>query len=230
MKVNPSSVLASINLIQNCLNEANLLRDWNPTAIEYTNIVAEGGKKKKVSRVTWSVNVIKPDILEYPDSTLEEYIKLVENRNYNFLLVDGSVLQFTYDIDRHDNVLGCRLVWYPCPVKLDPGDLDDFTIEEIISGSPPAAINCRAPIRVDFSPAQIANNHSCTHLHLGMENFRLPVHRALEPCRFVRLIIRSAYPSVWASTELFRNVENWASVDRMDDDDRQFGYLSWMAG
>jgi hypothetical protein len=106
-------------------------------------------------------------------------------------------------------------------------ELEYAPLEELVRTAPTEKICCRAPLRIDFSPDQISDNHSCTHLHLGMEEFRLPVHRAIEPTRFVRLIIRTIYPNIWDLFPIFREVENWAAQDFLNKDDKLVGFVSW---
>lgn len=220
MKATYSKILSSIEQVKKRLESANLLHTWNQSIVENTPIK---GRK----RITWAVAGTRPDVLSESNSNILEYLTFLEGRHFQFQLMDGSLIQLSYEIDSRSFIKSSRLVWYPCPVEFMPEELEFATLEELVRTAPTEKICCRAPLRIDFSPDQMGDNHSCTHLHLGMEEFRLPVHRAIEPTRFVRLIIRTIYPHIWDSFDLFREVENWAAQDFLNDDDKLVGFVSW---
>lgn len=221
MKAKPQAILQGIESIGINLTAVGLLYDKNKSVIEKA--------RHGIKRVTWAVEGTRPDFLTISNSNIGEYVDLVKGRHYQFLLLDGSFIQFSYEVDCKNNITSSRLVWYPCPVELVPMDLEYATIDEIVLTSPIERVLCKPPLRLDFAPHQIQENHSSTHLHLGMENFRLPVHRAMEPSRFLRLIIRTIYPDIWASTTNFRNVADWSANDKLSDEDKVMGFLSWQA-
>lgn len=220
MRATEHQILSSIDRIKGRLEEAKLLYIWNNSIVEKTGVK---GRK----RITWAVAGTRPDILAESNSNINEYLTFLEGKHFQFQLIDGSLIQLSYEIDSKSNVKSSRLVWYPCPIEFMPEELEYGTLEELVRTSPTEKIGCRAPIRVDFSPELAKPNHPHTHLHLGMEDFRLPVHRAIEPTRFVRLIVRTIYPKIWASVDIFREAENWASQDFLDEDDKAVGFLSW---
>lgn len=219
MKASPKSILHSIESVKLKLNKAGLLYSWNDSVVEKTS----KGRK----RITWASTGTAIDLLTKSDSDIEEYLNFLKEKHYQFQLIDGSLIQLSYEIDSKHNVKSSRLVWYPCPVEFTPEALEYATIEELVTTTPTESILCKAPLRIDFSPDQASENHSSTHLHLGMENFRLPVHRALEPSRFMRLIIRTVYPDTWNSFPDFKETENWSAQDLLHADDKLIGFLSW---
>jgi len=209
----------SFALIKDNLSRAGLLYDWNETVCEKAPI----GR-----RITWATTSTRPDLSDASNSNIDEYLTFLIGRHYHYLLSDGSMIQMSYDLDSRNEVKQSRLVWYPCPVIFLAEELEYSSIEELVRTSPLEQIGCRAPLRFDYAPHQATNNHSTTHLHLGMEDFRLPVQRPLEPSRFVRLIIRSAYPRVWSQLDCFKTAEDWNSTDGLDEDDKIHGSISWM--
>lgn len=220
MKASEHQILSSINQIKMRLEEAKLLYIWNNSVVERT-----GNKGRK--RITWAVLGTRPDIIGESNSNINEYLTFLKEKHFQFQLIDGSLIQLSYEIDSRSNVKCSRLVWYPCPIEFIPEELEYATLEELVRTSPTGKIGCRAPIRIDFSPELAQPNHPHTHLHLGMEDFRLPVHRAIEPLRFIRLIVRTIYPKIWETSEIFRAAENWAPQDFLEDEDKSVGFLSW---
>jgi hypothetical protein len=219
MKASEAAIQASINAVKKNLDDAGLLYDWNNCTV-----VRISNRRK---RITWATSLVRPDLTSYAISNIGEYLQFLDGRHYQFLLNDGSLIQLSYDFDRGGDITQSRLVWYPCPVQFAPEELEYETIRELILSAPTETIACNAPIRLDFSPDQITHNHSSTHIHLGMEEFRLPVHRAMEPSRFIRFIIKTIYPKVWDAYPVFKNSEDWSAQDRLSNDDRLYGYLGW---
>ncbi|MCL1633355.1 DUF2290 domain-containing protein [Luteimonas sp. SX5] len=213
------AIRQSLARIKENLLEADLLYDWNEAVVER----AAHGRR----RVTWATDGTRPVLSVHQNASIEEYLGFLEGRHYNFLANDGAIFQFSYDLRRDGSVESSRLLWFPCPVEFTREELEYASIKELVETAPAAMLQCRGQLRFDYSPAQVAENHSCTHLHIGAENFRLPVQRPLEPCRFVRLVIRTAYPSAWDAVHGFRNAENWNAGDALSDQDRTYGNLAW---
>ncbi|MCU9949521.1 DUF2290 domain-containing protein [Pseudomonas sp. PDM13] len=219
MRASQPTIITAINNVKSILQRAGLLYDYN-------DCIAERVAQGKV-RVTWSTATTRPDLTDIPDSNIKEYLIYLSGRHFNFQLFDGSLIQISYDI-KSGSIVQSRLVWFPCPVSFEPEELEYASLEELIRTAPNENIHCRAPLRFDYAPHQAADNHSSTHVHLGMENFRLPVQRPMEPRRFIRFIVRTAYPDVWSSPEFIRDdVENWSAQDRLDEDDKIYGSLNW---
>lgn len=219
MKTSEAGIRASFNSIKKNLNDAGLLYDWNQsTVVRLSN---------KRNRITWATSGVRPEISPFAISNVGEYLKFLDGRHYQFQLNDGSLIQLSYDFDKVGHIKSSRLVWYPCPVQFTLEELEYDSIRELVITTPTENINCLAPIRLDFSPDQIAHNHSSTHIHLGMEHFRLPVHRAMEPSRFIRFIIRTIYPKIWETNPVFKKCEDWFAQDALNDDDRHYGFLGW---
>lgn len=221
MQANTKNVQAALEEMKKRLLEANLLEDWNPSVVEKTY-------DRGVRRVTWATSGVRPELIDVSLSNVREYLQFHDGRHYQFKLIDGSLIQITYDVhESSSEVRQSRLVWYPCPVLFRPEEVQEFSLSELILTSPNEILNLQAPMRIDYAPTQVADNHSTTHLHLGREEFRLPVQRPLEPNRFLRLIIRTAYPTIWKTTDIFKNVEDWTGAEGLNNDDKICGSLSW---
>lgn len=221
MRASTKDVQAALEVMKKRLLEADLLDDWNPSVVEKTY-------DRGVRRVTWATNGVRPELVDLSLSNVREYLEFLNGRHYQFKLTDGSLIQVSYDIhESSSEVRQSRLVWYPCPVSFRREEIQEFPLSELILSSPTELLNLQAPMRIDYAPSQVADNHSTTHMHLGREEFRLPVQRPLEPNRFLRLIIRTIYPSIWAQTDIFRVVEDWTGAEGLNGDDKLCGSLSW---
>lgn len=200
------------------LADLALIRDQNSIATIRTS--------SGVLRITWkSAAVI--NFSEFPDSSIQEYLQLLTGRHFNYLLNDGSLIQLSYDVKGKDKIIGSRAVWYPCPVVFVPEELEYSTLEDLVLTTPQVNLCCRGPLRFDYAPEQAKQDHPQTHMHAGLENFRLPLQRALEPSRFLRFVMRTAYPTLWRNNVDKFACEDWRAEDSLTDDDRRVGYLGW---
>lgn len=222
MKASLAEIQSSYRRVEWQLRELDLLLDHNEFAVERLD--------RHTRRVTWATTSLRPDLLRFSDSTVEEYLEFIRGRHFNFLLKDASVIQLSYDLKRGDEIVGCRAVWFPCPVAFSVEDLEFTTIEELVGTTPNRDIGCRGPLRVDFAPGMAKPDHPHTHLHTGLENFRLPVQRAIEPTRFARLVLRTAYPHVWRGGAEGMTCDDWSGADNLTEEDRQVGFLGWTLG
>lgn len=219
MNVTEAAIRRSFDQVRADLTNSGLLFDWNELVAERA---AHG-----LRRLTWATTGTRPLLSAHKNASVQEYLEHLDGRQYSFLTRDGALLQFSYDLRRNGEVAASRLVWFPCPVEFEADELEFASIYELVKTAPSERIQCKGQLRVDYSPDQAADNHSSTHLHVGAEDFRLPVQRALEPCRFMRLIIRTAYPDVWRSYGGFRRVADWSSADCLTNEDRSLGCLGW---
>ena len=219
MKATQAAVIGSMLQARENLIKAGLLYLANDTVVERL------GRGRR--RLTWATSATRPDLHAASYSDISEYLSFLDGNHFQFQLIDGSLIQVSYVLDSNNNIVESRLAWYPCPIDFLPEELEYAPLSEMILTAPTEAIRCRSPFRFDYSPDQAAPNHSCSHLHLGGEDIRLPVQRAFEPSRFIRFIIRTFYPNIWNEFHLFKLVDDWGAEDRLDNDDRLFGFLSW---
>lgn len=180
-----------------------------------------------VTHVVWSSAIPMPAV---PFGTVADYRWLLENRQYNLLLLDGSLLQATLMFHR-DDLIRQSLCYYPCPVSFPPQhDPIDSSMTELVDKvlldaieslewlaplrSPelnPAegsfheySLRMRAPLRFDYDPAAQGTLHSAAHLHLGDQNCRIPVYAPMSFGNFVRFVFRSYYRDEWNRHDFLR--------------------------
>jgi hypothetical protein len=200
------------------LLETNLAIDMNPPILR-----PSGG----IISITWPSTIPVPAI---PFGTVADYRWLLENRQYNLLLFDGSLLQAAL-IFRRSELIKQSLCYYPCPVSLPPQDdpigpsipelVDDVLFGAIDSlewlaplRSPELSsaegisrgylLRMRAPLRFDYDPVAQGPLHPAAHLHLGEEDCRIPVYAPISFGNFVRFVFRSYYNDCWSSHVFLR--------------------------
>lgn len=142
------------------------------------------------------------------------YKTAMKNRDYDFVLFDGSFLQFS--VTNSDSGLDngiIRYAYFPNPRKHqtygeflmdndttyeEAGDLFAEEYEQYVSEA--RLKNIVTPIRYDydFGAYQKDSHHPVSHLHIGSEeNVRIPISKILTPQAFMLLVIRNMYYDHW---------------------------------
>jgi len=132
---------------------------------------------------------------------LSKYNILRKADNYNFILLDGGLVQFQYSFDEDGVISGHRLAFFPSPnlekyedaseeyrtTYFGESEFHDLNESNIVS----------FPIRFDFSSNEkhfVPIYHPYCHLSLGEYKFcRIPVSNPLTPCEFMNFILKNFY-------------------------------------
>ncbi|MEZ8674489.1 DUF2290 domain-containing protein [Vibrio cyclitrophicus] len=153
----------------------------------------------------------------------EVYDTIISNQEFNLMLSDQSVFQFTEVSERAD----VRLVYYPSPYQfveyqslkreaLDLLNSQEFTEAEFEQYLTEAEFTCDIPvIRYDLSIKQHCEMyHPAAHFHIGFyaEN-RWPVNRVLTPYAFFLTILSNYYPSSWKNAEYISEASKSNELD-----------------
>ena len=142
------------------------------------------------------------------------YKTAMKNRDFDFVLFDGSFLQFsvTNCTSGLDNGI-IRYAYFPnprnhqtyCEFLMDndttyeeAGDIFAEEYEQYVSEA--KLKNIVTPIRYDYDYGayQKDPHHPVSHLHIGLEeNVRIPISKILTPQAFLLIVIRNMYYDHW---------------------------------
>jgi len=132
----------------------------------------------------------------------EKYEVINNNKDYNFKLLDGALIQLMYRFNSTGRILEShRLAYFPAPnfktYEDDPEGYEQFFFgnseyHDLIEKN---IVNI--PLRFDYS-SDIGKfkeiHHPYSHLHLGeYEKCRIPSISPLTPSRFMNFILRNFY-------------------------------------
>jgi hypothetical protein len=122
---------------------------------------ASNGQQGKTELKGQSLNAeVLEDISRSPISriafaSIAEYCAHLSNGAYTVVLFDGALIQLSIDLN-HQQIVGYRLCYYPCPFDIDSKDLASFPLLDLIQlhlkgrmdllrlRSPPQAVNIEA--------------------------------------------------------------------------------------
>ncbi len=170
--------------------------------------IAQLRKSGAIFEVGWSEDGpnIAPALKNAPYS--EIYTYLSQNRQYNFMLKDGSLIQLLYRFTNRI-LVEQRVCYYPVPKDFrDESRESDERIEDLdLEMTHPSFAESDAEqheevtyseipvIRIDYSPERHkAISHAAAHLHLGhTTDCRIPTSAPIAPYAFVLFILRCFY-------------------------------------
>ena len=149
---------------------------------------------------------------------VKTFIAASENRDYDIMLEDGSLFQFTscnendihYSfLHRIEKIMSFDEFYdiYACEENIDTIEQD---YEYYLSGDKVQLYSC--PIRYDVAKSEYTEMyHAYAHLHIGIEtDIRIPIDRVIPPLHFVDFVIKHMYKTNWDnaydSNEKFREL------------------------
>ncbi len=126
------------------------------------------------------------------------YSKCKDEKDYNFMLIDGSLLQLQYKFDNRGNLVEHILNFMPNP-SLEKFQDNPEEFEELYYGNELFTNILEKktiifPIRFDFS--QTHNNVIHPKIHATLGNYkdcRIPMAKPISPKMFVSFVLRNFY-------------------------------------
>ena len=125
------------------------------------------------------------------------YNVCVENKDYNFMLIDGGIIQLKYRFVRN-KIAGHILCFFPNPTferyQDSPEEFEELYFGNQLFTDILDKKTIIFPIRFDFSDVHTDIIHPKIHATLGNYNdCRIPITRPVSPKRFVSFILRNFY-------------------------------------
>lgn len=145
----------------------------------------------------------------------EKYYELNHNRNYNFKMIDSSLIQMMYEYDKKQKTLiSHRLAFFPSPTLERYDNAPELYEEQYFGDSEFHDMLERNiisfPIRFDYNNSdEIFSEieHPYSHATFGeYNNCRIPVSCPLTPSIFINFILRNFYNNAFKIKGVFCNV------------------------
>ena len=197
--MSPDDVLHEIDDLLALLAESELAL----STTKVINDVRVGGFR----RITWANNASVPGHLFREDvASVDLYREWVEVAGYSAILFDGSLVQLSFDF-QHSELVGHRLVYFPCPFQMDLGLAELFPLIEVIDmyrDEPAAAVRLVSPVRFDYQRSGQQAGHPASHMTFLRSHVRIPVMSAISIGHFVQFVFENVYPEMWSAHAFLR--------------------------
>lgn len=176
-----------------------------------------------------SLNPLAPFLSERRHHTVKQYADWVTAGAYSALLLDGSLLQLTYEVSNR-KIVSHRLAYVPCPYSLDPellasGESLSDILDLYLDGHP----ILRSPVRFDFDPQAAKPGHPAVHFTINDSDCRIACAAPFHPLKFLDFVFRNFYPEYWQAHKSFflqgahRDIDHDTNIDF----DRRAPHFSW---
>lgn len=187
----------------------------------------ETGLSRSVSSLqSLQVNARFNSVALDPESSYREiYLTAVSQSYYNLILLDYSILQFSWDSKD-----ALRLAYLPNPwisgapevtrsvakweAFEEQGILSSNEVDQLIGELP--YLGSIPPIRFEFSLSQYKEHiHPVAHLHIGRHtDNRWPLARVLSPLTFTMMIVKFYYGDQWCPRSSFAGASQDDCIDK----------------
>jgi hypothetical protein len=181
--------------------------------------------------VTW-VRTGDHSLMTSNPARIEDYITLLANQEYSYLMHDGGVIQVAYTFDR-DRIERHRLAYYPCPfpitrrdINLYDGGLLDLITDQFMPNIEENLL-LKSPIRFDYVPSAAADYHPACHLTVNDPLCRIPARAPLHFDTFMKFILENFYFDAWQNETVVGELAFSHEEDCLSDHDRCRAYLQW---
>src|SRR5438105_7640686 len=151
---------------------------------------------RNTRRVTWAPSAMElGELMRTSPHTVQTYRDWIAAESYSMVLFDGSFVQMTYDFDGSD-LVGHRLVYFPCPYEMDETLLEEFPLLDLIevyAESQHPAYRLVTPMLFDVDPRAARAGHPASHLSLHGLYLRWAVTAPISPGHIARFRFSQSY-------------------------------------
>jgi hypothetical protein len=182
-------IVKEIDFITNFLVDNNLLLDYNKSIVSN-------------NKICWSSDICMIEYMKL-DNLYEFYKNSISNKEYSFLLDDGSFMQIYYEF-KGKELSKHRLMFFNFGINKDNMFEDGISLlEQLEEFETIEAKNLFVDVRLlkDFGFVRFdydkdafkENIHPYSHCTINQEGVRIPVKSALAPIEFVEFILKHYY-------------------------------------
>ena len=178
-----------INIHRQIINLTRLL-------VKKSIVVSQNYPNYQDNKITWeNFQNLAFSLKDEPYDTIYEKCSLA--KDYNFMLIDGALIQLQYEFIRN-NLVSHILSFYPNPnfenYQDNPEEFEELYFGQKLFTDMMEKKAIVFPIRFDFSHVHTDIIHPKIHATFGnYTDCRIPISRPLSPNRFISFILRNFY-------------------------------------
>lgn len=190
------------------------------------NAVVDDGR-----RVTWCAGRdCTGELFRQPEPTFNEYLGWLRAGAYSAVLLDGSLLQITYDF-ADGRLCGHRLAYVPCPFALDPELVRTEPLVDLVAMYAEHGLQharLRSSVRFDFDPDAQRPGHAAAHASWNSTSCRIPCVSAIGIGRFSAFVFQNFYELIWRTHSYLRELPRREISPRtITSEEEAWIHLAW---
>ncbi len=162
---------------------------------------------------------------------VDDYLKLLQNREYSFLMHDGAAVQVLYQYNG-SSLVKHRLLYWPCPFEVERA-LQDYgqpiadLLETVFLGNTRTETVLRGLIRFDYAPAVAGEFHPASHLTMAHQECRIPIHAPLSFDTFMRFVLENFHPQAWRDGKVRAHFAFKQELTSLRAEENERVHLEW---
>lgn len=197
---NVDNILNQINNSLELLVELRLAVFFNPIHSVYD-------KTNNISKLTWNNHVSGRETSANAFTSVKQYLSILKSGAFHALLQDYSIIRVSFKFEG-PKLISQNLLWWPCPVRFENDEHDEYTPAEIVELylSEFANLQMRSPIRIDFDSENDKEDHPKAHLHTQHYESRMNTVRPICFNEFLKFIFNHYYPHIIFDNSKFSNI------------------------
>jgi hypothetical protein len=125
------------------------------------------------------------------ENSYDHYVRMFEEGRYSLLLSDGGLAALTYRLKGH-TITWHRFCYVPPVVPLNIAEGE--TVDSLPAADQYLLTPRRTMLRFEYDPANQAERHPYSHLHINSAECRIPVSGALSVKDFLFALVDLFYP------------------------------------
>lgn len=182
-------------------------------------------KKENIEQITWDNHQSGRDFCGKAFTTIQQYMAILSTNSYQVLLKDYSIIRYSFKF-MGSKLLSQNLLWWPCPVKMEPGYEEEFglveSVQVLIEDSKARNyLRMRTPIRIDFDVSNNKAHHPRAHIHMQHHESRINSNEPICFNAFIRFVLENCYP------ELIVDYRMWNFLNyQYEDKNKKIEYIN----
>jgi len=188
-------------------------------------------------RVSWPANAETDDGWLFAEdfNVVKTYFGWLSARQYSAVLLDGALLQITFDF-RNDRLAGHRLAFIPCPFVITEEDQELLLVEPILDvlgmylNEREDRLRLRTPIRFDYHPDAACAEHPASHMTLNTQECRIPLSGPLTLDQFVEFVFRHFYPTILSANDFLLDGDSSRWSRHIAEQHEYWLHVNWRSG
>lgn len=176
-------------------------------------------ERKEYYQIKWEYDA--SSVNEKNFLSVEAYKILVNNRSYQMVLFDNSIIRCSLTFDKEGRLLSQNFSYIPCPIncffdrEISIDDISDMINEGYIILETNDLL-MRTTVRFDYDSSMDTKEHPANHVHMQCPGTRMLTNGPICFNKFIKHIIENFYPISYYVKKDILEKDNYGQIDELD--------------
>jgi hypothetical protein len=207
------------------------IRNLTQLLVEKSIVVSQNYPVYGENKITWAN--FQNLAFSLKDESYETIYENCKNaKDYNFMLIDGALIQMQYEFHRN-NLVSHILSFYPNPnfenYQDNPEEFEELYFGTDLFTDMLEKKTIIFPLRFDYSQVHNEIIHPKVHATFGnYRDCRIPISKPLSPNRFISFILRNFYHFKFIEENLHEEISlDLSFTEQVTNDEKKLLHLTY---